>query len=87
MPRFVLREGSPALLALRAALGRASVLASGPSVDLNALSHAMAEGAVALRDAFAELGLPSTRLEAIVRAFDLRTPRSELERFVAGRHD
>jgi hypothetical protein len=85
MPRFVLREGSPALLALRAALGRASELASGPSVDLNAL--AMAEGAVALRDAFAELGLPSTRLEAIVRAFDLRTPRSELERFVAGRHD
>lgn len=87
MPRFVLREGSPALVALRAALRRASEQASAPSVDLNALSHAMGEGAVALRDAFGELGLPSTRLEAIVRAFDLRTPRSELERFVAARHD
>lgn len=86
MPRFVLQEGSSALVGLRTALARATELASGPRVDLNTLSHATGELAVALRDAFVEVGLPSTRLEAIVRAFDLRTPRSELERFVRG-HD
>jgi len=72
--------------ALRAALERASQAAGGQSVDLNALSHAVGDAAVALRDGFREAGLPSTRMEAIVRAFDLRTPRTELERFVAG-HD
>ena len=86
MPRFVLHEGSSALVGLRSALARATELASAPRVDLNTLSHATGELAVALRDAFVEAGLPSTRLEAIVRAFDLRTPRSELERFVRG-HD
>ena len=86
MPRFVLREGSVAVSALRESVERASKAASGDAVDLNVLSHAVGDVAVALRDAFQEAGLASTRMEAIVRAFDLRTPRSELERFVRG-HD
>ncbi len=86
MPRFVLRHGSAALGPLRQALGRASEAASGDAVDLNVLSHALGDSVVALREAFREAGLPSLRVDAIVRAFDLRTPRSQLERFVAG-HD
>ena len=51
-------------------------------VRLDALGKSLAAVTVATRGVFGAAGVPSMRIEAAMKALDLRTKKSELEAFV-----
>jgi hypothetical protein len=67
---------------VRNALERIRVLLDGPTVNLIGLGKAYQALATAIEAATSENGPPSLRFRAVVKALDLRTPKSSLESFV-----
>ena len=81
MPKFVVRSDGEAWRALASELEKASALVRGADVNLNDLAKSLASIAIAVRRVFVDAGLASVRMDAAVKALDLRTKKSELERF------
>ncbi len=75
---------SEAFDALRAAHARMGALLASPRVGLIELAKAYQELALAMAEMARRSGRPSLRFDAIVRAMDLRTPKSALRAFVEG---
>ena len=83
MPKFVVPR-SDAVHTLSRELGVMSALSSSADVNLNELAKALAVVVGATRAVFIAADLPSVRMDAAVKALDLRSKKSELEAFVRG---
>ena len=81
MPRMQTKPEGPAWDALRAALARMQSLLDADAVHLVDLGKAYAALASAMLAAAEASGQTSARFRAVVRALDLRTPRSAIEAF------
>ncbi len=84
MSRMEVTTDSDRFEALRHALDAMRALTEQPRVNLVTLAKAFQRVAVTMRAAATEHGPPSTRLAAVERALDLKTPKSRLEAFLEG---
>lgn len=66
----------------RTALDRLQLALAGPKVDLLGMAKAYAAFAEALYIAVQQTGQTSMRFAAVVKALDLRTPKSALQHFL-----
>jgi len=71
-----------ALVELRGALERMSSMVRAEEVPLDELGKSLAAIAIATRAAFVASRVSSVRMDAVVKALDLRSKKSELEAFV-----
>lgn len=83
MPKFLVRSDGEGWRALTIELDRAAAMVRRDEVNLNELGKSLAAVVGAARQVFVEAGLSSVRMDAAVKALDLRSKKSELERFVA----
>jgi hypothetical protein len=67
---------------LRVSVKALDALVSAPAADPNGLAKAYASVARAMDAVAASMGLPSARFRAVVKALDLRTPKSALQAFL-----
>lgn len=67
---------------VRTALGHMRQVLDGGEVDMIALAKAYAALAQAMHADVLRAGQTSMRFEAVVKALDLRTPKSQLARFL-----
>ncbi|MDQ3031251.1 MAG: hypothetical protein M3Y87_02465 [Myxococcota bacterium] len=81
MPRFVVRAEGTEWDSLRRELASMGAVAAAEQVDMNELGKSLARTVTCVRAVFVSAAMPSVRMDAAVRALDLRTPKSELERF------
>jgi hypothetical protein len=81
--RFHVAADAASIGALRDQVEALLGLLRQPQVDLTALGHGLHRVAVSMLAASEAAGLTSARLQAAVRALDLKTPKSKLLAFLA----
>lgn len=81
MAKFVIRSNEPAARALADAVESLSSLLREEELNLNTLGERLHLIVVAARGVFTAQNLPSVRMDAAVKALDLRTGKSELAAF------
>lgn len=81
MSKAIVRVEGEAWSTLATELDRLRALVAGPEVDMHALGKGLASLMLAARGVFTLAGMTSVRMDAAVKALDLRTAKSELEQF------
>ena len=84
MPKFRVRAEGDVWDELRVDAEKLAARVRAEEIDLNQLGKILSSVVRSSAAAFVKADLPSVRLEAATKALDLKTPKTELERFARG---